>query len=645
MLVRILGPALSLLLSLATVAPLPSFAGETDESRPPTELAAPLSEHPVWRALLHQSRRRIDANTRRALEETDFFFHEDGARKPNRELVAALAAFEAADPPAAQAARCRFPARFAFLKEQGRTRAERGPCPELDAWREIIGDVELTLVFPEAFLGNPASMFGHTLLRFDPKAQDGEAQNELLGWTLDYTADAGGQIGAIYMLRGLVGGYRGQFSIAPYYAKTKFYGDWQDRDIWEYPLDIPNEALERILLHVWELREVTLPYYFFTQNCSEKLLEVLEVGGVTLGRGGGFPPMVAPVDTVRALEQFGPDALGTPRLRPSPATQLQEALRRVPRSERLLTERLANGSSAPDDQALVSLDADTRARILTLAYDLLRHRTLAKQVPEDHARTRSRKLLRARSQVDAPRPEPVQIEVLPRHPPTDGHGTARVELAGGVQDRDAFIELRIMPAYHTVLDAPAGFAEGGEIRFLDTQLRYFPELNRVRLHEFTLLDVTTASPWRPPFRPLAWHTEIGIRTRMLSSRRDRGLDTEGVFRAQAGIGGALTPARGLHIFALGELIVEAADGLEEKFSVGPLLRAGLSYSTPKGRYTLRTQAIAGLLTGPRTAPWLEIEVDQRVTLTPQWSATLGGRFEHAYDVGHLEGRLGLTRYF
>ena len=41
------------------------------------------------------------------------------------------------------------------------------PCPALDEWRKGLAPRGITLIFPEAFMNNPASMFGHTLLRLD----------------------------------------------------------------------------------------------------------------------------------------------------------------------------------------------------------------------------------------------------------------------------------------------------------------------------------------------------------------------------------------------------------------------------------------------------------------------------------------------
>ncbi len=637
------------MLCLAFVLAGPSAAGHEVEIR--AGEAETIAADPQWRALLQQSRSDLDRKTRDALSGSGFFLSETG--DPEEELAATLEAFRARDPERARHARCRFPARHRFLFEQGLVDGERGACPELDAWRARIGEFELTLVFPEAFLGNPASMFGHTLLRFDPvEGVAVERGSELLGWALDYTADAEGDAGALYLMRGLLGGYLGRYSLDPYYEKVRVYSDWQDRDIWEYPLAFSREEREQVLLHVWELRDVALPYYFFTRNCSEKLLALLEVARPGLGRGGGFPPVVAPVDTLRAIASAG-EPLGTPQLRPSPATRLQRAVAPLSRAEIELAEALAEGRIAPNEASLETRPDRERALLLEIAYDLLRHRHLAGKVDGEASRSRSRELLVARSRLAfgaaaraAAEAEDPGVSPKRSHPPDAGHGTARVELAGGLQDRDGFIELRLQPGYHELLDAPAGFAEGGQIRVLDTRVRYFPSLDRVRLHELVLLDVVTASPWRRPFRPLGWRFDLGLRTRLLSSDRGSGLDTEGVFRLQGGLGAAVSPRPGMLLYGFGELVLESGPGLDGDLALGPVTRSGVVWSSPGGRHSLKLEGIAGLLAGPgRTAPWLRMELSQRLRLNPRWSLVLSGRFEQAYEVGHFEGRLGLTRYF
>jgi len=666
--------ALAVVMTAVTVSaagPSVTHGPSSGPSPAPPTFSRPLSasvlqqtaHDPRWQALIQRARRWPDRAAREALRTSGFLLSRDGTAES--ELRATLEAFLAPDPEPRQAARCRFPARYRLLAERGLAPLDRGPCAELDAWREQIGEFGLTLIFPESFLGNPASMFGHTLLRFDPSdANSGGSDppgESLLGWALDYTADAQGQVGPLYLTRGLFGGYRGRFSLDAYYQKTQVYSDWQDRDIWEYPLAMSREDRELLLLHVWELRDVSLPYYFFTQNCSEKILELLEVVWPGLGRGGGFPPMVAPVDTVRAIAQAEDEPLGVPRLRESPATTLQRRMAGMSTADGRLAQDVTDGRVPLDDERLAARPDAARARILEVAYDLLRHRYLAGKVDEASSRSRSRTLLLARSRIplaraetegvrgdrpaSGPPPRESATSKLSKRPPDSGHGTARVELAGGIQDRDGFIELRLQPAYHELIDAPGGYAEGGQIRVLDTRVRYFPELERVRLHELVLLDVVTASPWRRPFRPLGWRFDLGLRTRLLSSDRDRGLDTEGVFRLQGGVGGALAPLPGLLLYGFGELALESGAGLEGDVTGGPVTRSGLAWTTPGERVSLQLEAIAGVLAGERTAPWLRLEIAERTALSRTWSIVVSGRYEHAYDVGHLEGRLGLLRYF
>jgi len=634
----------ALLLALACLL-FPASADASADPAPTPESVGALARDPHWLALLHQARHRPSRAARRSLTERGFYLHPEGATDPARELAATRAAMTEADPERARATRCRLPARHAFLATHGLVPAERGACPEFEKWRAAIGDARATMVFPEAFLGNPSSMFGHTLLRFDPVDAAGGRDAPLLGWTLDYTADPGDDPGPLYLVRGLVGGYLGRFGIAPYYVKTRIYSDWQDRDIWEYPLALSREEVDQVLLHVWELERVALPYVFFTRNCSDYLLDVLETAWQGLDRAGGFPPAVTPIDTLRAIEARAPGSVGAPRFRASPATKLQAALARLEPEEGELVEALAAGAIPPDDPRVVEKPDDLEGRILTLAYDLTYHRTTARNEPSTAEKERLSSLLRARSRLGIAAEEAATVEAGERVDPLGGHGTARVEVAGGVDEGEAFVEWRIQPSFHEAIDAPDGFAEGGEIRFLDTRLRYYPEHGRVRLQEFTVLDVSTASPWRPPFRPLAWHTGIGLQTRRLSDDDGSGLEPESLFRFQGGIGAAAAPVRRLHLYAFGEVVVEAGRGLEGDAAAGPLARVGASWSSKGGATTLRAEAIAGGLFGADASEWLRIEIEQRVTLTEKWSFTVGGHFDRAYGVGAYEGRASFIRYF
>ncbi len=271
---------------------------------------------------------------------------------------------------------CAFPARFAWLAAALETAGDaipRVPCPALDAWRADLGPVAgVSLIFPEAYMNNPASMFGHTLLRLDRAPPDAhEDRRDLLAYAVNFAADTGDDGGALFAVKGLTGLYPGTFSLWPYYEKVQQYGDWERRDIWEYRLALAPAEIERLLLHVFELRQVRFDYFFFDENCSYQLLGLLEVARPGLALRDRFHGWAIPADTVRAV--LGETGLAAePAWRPSAATRIAARARALPPGARRLARDLASGARPPGDPAVAALPADERASLLLLAYDLLR---------------------------------------------------------------------------------------------------------------------------------------------------------------------------------------------------------------------------------------------------------------------------------
>ncbi|MBA2252841.1 MAG: DUF4105 domain-containing protein [Nitrospirales bacterium] len=57
------------------------------------------------------------------------------------------------------------------------------PCERFHNWYHDLNPQSITLVFPSAYMNNPSSMFGHTLLRIDQKGQTEQT------WILAYTIE------------------------------------------------------------------------------------------------------------------------------------------------------------------------------------------------------------------------------------------------------------------------------------------------------------------------------------------------------------------------------------------------------------------------------------------------------------------------
>ncbi len=459
-----------------------------------------LADSPGWRALGHYHRDLT--GWRSDIDDDGFFLAENGAVDPHRELVATLAAFT--DPERRREMACRYPSRFAWLRGQSRALAEQAAprCPAFERWLDEMKPAGASLIFPAAYINSPSSMFGHTFLRID-----GVAQNErtrLLAYSIGYGAEvARDENGFLYAWNGLTGGYQGFLNGAAYYDKVIEYNDLEARDIWEYRLELDPDELAQLMRHIWELQQVNFDYYFIDENCSYRLLSLLDVARPGMDVAAKFASHTIPADTVRALQSHG--LIGAKVYRPAALTQLRFSLGEMDTPQQELALALATGSLAPGDRP-EALDDAGYARTLDVAYDVLRYRVQKKlEADATGASGRSLRLLSARSKLPAasmtPPPSP--------EPPEAGHRSARFDLGLAQREQETTLLLAVRPAFHDLLDNPAGYVAGAAINFFSLQAALDTETGRLQLDRFQLLDIT-AIPARNRFlKPISWRVNAG----------------------------------------------------------------------------------------------------------------------------------------
>jgi len=385
------------LLSLALAAALSPFALTAAAAPLETVLeqasAERLYEHPYWRLLLRYESGPADRPAS-LVRTPGFFLHPDGRTDAEAELRAGIhALYTDFDGLGDQAFTCRFPARAAWLREQlPITGAELSPvaCPALDTWMSGINPQQATLIFASDYLNNPSSMFGHTLLRID--APDQTEETRLLAYAVNYTAQTEASNSLDFAWKGLTGGYPGAFSVLPYYQKVKEYNDFENRDLWEYPLNLSPAEVRRMLQHLWELREVRFPYFFLSSNCSYQLLGLFEAARPGLLLRRDFPVHAIPADTLRRVLAED-DMLKDVVYRPAAGTQLDAQARDNSAAVNQAAMQLADNP----DAALTDLEPSAQARALETGYDWLYYRYLAHRADPATAPAQLRRLLLRRS--------------------------------------------------------------------------------------------------------------------------------------------------------------------------------------------------------------------------------------------------------
>ncbi|MBM4127728.1 MAG: DUF4105 domain-containing protein [Nitrospira sp.] len=497
---------------------------------------ARLADEREWLLLLHYQDNFLGGVTS---EEDDpgFFLSPHGKHDPQAELDATITQFFSADPVgrSKQPAQCAFIARYHWLKERLRFDPERLTplsCERFDRWRAEMNPQGISLIFPAAFLNNPASMFGHTFLRIDQKGQT--EQTRLLAYTIDYAADVPPDVGVEYAYKGIWGGYKGFFSTPPYYLKVQAYRDIENRDMWEYPLNLTADQIDRLLMHAWEMGNAYFDYFFFKENCSYHILSLLEYANPALHLRDRFSLWTIPADTVRAIVD-SPGLVGTAVYRPSRSTIIKRKRVLMTGEEQALSNRVANSPDVIRDAVFAGLPTNRRAFILDVASDYLRYKGESDDPEVTVYKERNRAVLTERSKLSIPS-EDIEIRPFTKQPDV-GHRTSRVTLGGGWRNQDTFEEASFRAVYHDLLDPERGYTPDAQIEAFGVTVRHYNRAEQTRVERATLINIVSLSPIDSLFRAPSWKANVGMQTIQRNGCR---LCSNGVF--SGGMGGAVESA-------------------------------------------------------------------------------------------------------
>lgn len=463
-----------------------------------------LADTPRWRALLHQYPAPFGSGWISQVDDDDFFLSDNGSINGAAELRATLEAFYRPVGDANQHAICRFPARWRWLNDAlslpppPLTTAQ---CPERTQWLEIIKPHSVTLVFASSYLNSPSSMFGHTFLRIDP--EDVEEGSDWLSYAVNFGAEYRPEDNSLlYAWKGIFGGYPGFFSLLRYHEKINEYNRIENRDLWEYQLDLSPAQVQLLVDHLWELRNIDFDYYFFDENCSFRLLELLEVARPDVELTDGFEHRAIPIDTVRAVLEAG--LVSNTRYRPAAATQLQFQADRLSAEHQHLAWALAHRKRPLTDPSLAALPQAQRADILRVAYQHLRYRqSKTARDPDTAALSLDMlRLLRETSTGEPPQPSRPAS-------PESGHDTLLIGLAGGRADSAGLIDLRLRTSYHDLTDNATGYLNGAAINLGELQVRQ-REDDSLQIEMLNFVDINSHAPRNRFFSPITWRVRAGF---------------------------------------------------------------------------------------------------------------------------------------
>ncbi|MEA1918442.1 MAG: DUF4105 domain-containing protein [Campylobacterota bacterium] len=386
-------------------------------------------------------------------------------------------------------------------------------CKAYDTLVQKIDPQSVTLVFADAHINSPASMFGHTFLRIDSSHE-----SKLVSHAINYAANAdqNRENGVVFAIKGLFGGYPGIYSLLPYYEKLKEYKSTEQRDIWEYELNLTPDEVRRMVAHIWELHDSYSWYYFFDENCSYHMLWLLEVARPSVHLREEFWYQVIPPETVFAVEKE--NLVASKHYRPSKRSILLAYEEILTLKERNNAMALALGNASVDEVLQETFISEQhKAYFLEAAAELCEYYFIENKISKEQYLDNFQAILTARATLG-------KFEALHvKEPinPDQAHKSSRLRYQVGVDDGKFSQYLGIRAAYQDLYDGDVGMLRGTQIEFFDLLVSYslydvdyedhdVKENVGLELEKLTILSLGSYAQRSSFFQPFSWRMKMGF---------------------------------------------------------------------------------------------------------------------------------------
>lgn len=516
-----------------------------------------------WLLMSHYRKRTLLSGYKSEIDGREYFLDKNGKTDPTAEVGATLEAFaqpvtEGND----KHPQCRYIGRRNFLFERlAITEIPKIDCPAHAVWKKNLDVVGASVIFANAYFGNPASMFGHTFLKL--QSRNNSADRDLLNYGVSFAANTGSDGGIPFAVLGLTGGYHAGYTLLPYHQTLREYTNLEGRDVFEYSLNLTPEELDRMLDHLLEVQNTHFDYYFLDENCSYQLLSLLEIARPSITLTDKFVYFVIPADTVRWLVTSN-GLVKEIKYRPSLATELYSTTDKFSEDLKLLTRELVAKEDPP--RKLAQLSTDEQAKV----YDgALRYVSILAYDDSAKWKERAFNLQTRRASLGVVSPAS-QSTAPPR--PEQGHDSSQIGLGYGERDTNGFAELHGRAAYHHLLSNETGYLPNSHLEILRFSGRSYFDPSNILLQEVSIVDIIALSPWSSYFKPYSWRANFGA-----ARLADQPFDASLAFTANAGVGNAISFDHSQNIiwFSFLEIHSDTGKDLEKNSRTGAGIQTNL----------------------------------------------------------------------
>lgn len=244
----------------------------------------------IWKSLLHINSDKPSINSK------DFLFSFDDFSLKNELLKNVEQIKNNKHYP------CKFPARYLWLTtnfpELKELKQDNIECREFNEYLEKTNADSIDLIFVSENIKNPSSMMGHIFFKINGFYDDKKRENSISFFTILNHLNI-----PILAYESIIKGMNGYFILSPYQTQIFNYVNKEERNIWEYKLNLTAEQQKLIYYHFWELKDIDITYYFTNFNCATIIDNMLSISSEDYY----FEPIsfwLTPKDVVKRANKF-----------------------------------------------------------------------------------------------------------------------------------------------------------------------------------------------------------------------------------------------------------------------------------------------------------------------------------------------------
>lgn len=481
-----------------------------------------LAENPHWIKILHYEKKWLTFSQHiSAIQNEEFFLSKVGRKDPAAELSATLDSFtnELSGSDINSHSICRFPARYKWLKKKlswiGRDDILK-QCKKYSKWSRDGKIKSISLFFATGYFGNPASYFGHALIKFNT-----DQKNEsLLDTSVNYGAlTDGNENPIVYIFKGLFGGFDASYTNQIFYQHNHNYSETELRDLWEYRLNLTPEEVEFIVDHTWELLSQKFSYKFLSDNCAYRIAELLEIVYDTQLIPHN-PLYTMPVTLFEGLgtktRSNGQPVVTQIKRAPSRQSRMSEKYLNLNENQKLIVKNIANESEHLKGNDFKLLPSNEKISILETLIDYYSFKIISEPNNPVNIKKRQEVLL---ERLSLPTKNTDENNALRNYPAPHLSQNSFMLRIGYVENNEQgkMTELNIRPALYDLLSPTASKPVNTGLEITNLKIRI--KSSHIDLSELSIFKVHNFNTPRtdlPGEKKLSWKINLGIHPQRLN---------------------------------------------------------------------------------------------------------------------------------